>query len=69
MVLFAGSARGWNAMSAKQTQALLSLIEQDWDLFADTAAHQWMGWSAGEAGRAIADAIGPASPSSSTATA
>jgi pimeloyl-ACP methyl ester carboxylesterase/DNA-binding CsgD family transcriptional regulator len=57
MVLFAGSARGWNAMSARQTQALLSLIEQDWDLFADTAAHQWMGWSAGEAGRAIADGI------------
>ncbi len=57
MVLFAGSARGWNAMSAKQTQALLSLIEQDWDLFADTAAHQWMGWSAGEAGRAVADGI------------
>ena len=57
MVLFAGSARGWNAMSAKQTQALLSLIEQDWDLFADTAAHQWMGWSAGEAGRAMADGI------------
>lgn len=57
MVLFGGSARGWNAMSARQTQALLSLIEQDWDLFADTAAHQWMGWSAGEAGRAVADAI------------
>ena len=57
MVLFSGSARGWNAMSAKQTQALLSLIEQDWDLFADTAAHQWMGWSAGETGRAVADAI------------
>jgi pimeloyl-ACP methyl ester carboxylesterase len=57
MVLFGGSARGWNAMSAKQTQALLSLIEQDWDLFADTAAHQWMGWSAGEAGRAVADGI------------
>jgi DNA-binding CsgD family transcriptional regulator/pimeloyl-ACP methyl ester carboxylesterase len=57
MVLFGGSARGWNAMSAKHTQALLSLIEQDWDLFADTAAHQWMGWSAGEAGRATADAI------------
>ena len=57
MVLFGGSARGWNAMSAKQTQALLSLIEQDRDLFADTAAHQWMGWSAAEAGRAIADGI------------
>jgi hypothetical protein len=33
-------------MSDRQTQALLSLIEQDWDLFADTAAHQWLGWSA-----------------------
>jgi pimeloyl-ACP methyl ester carboxylesterase len=57
MALFGGSGRGWNAMSAKQTQALLSLIEQDWDVFADTAAHQWMGWSAGEAGQAMADAI------------
>jgi DNA-binding CsgD family transcriptional regulator/pimeloyl-ACP methyl ester carboxylesterase len=57
MALFGGSARGWNAMSARQTQALLSLIEQDWDVFADTAAHQWLGWSAGETGRAMADAI------------
>jgi DNA-binding CsgD family transcriptional regulator/pimeloyl-ACP methyl ester carboxylesterase len=57
MALFGGSGRGWNAMSARQTQALLSLIEHDWDVFADTAAHQWLGWSAGEAGRATADAI------------
>jgi len=57
MALFGGSARGWNAMSARQTQAMLGLIEQDWDLFADTAAHQWMGWSAGESGRALAAAI------------
>src|SRR5262252_497840 len=57
MALFGGSGRGWSAMSAKQTQALLSLIEQDWDLFADSAAHQWLGWSAGETGRAVADAI------------
>jgi DNA-binding CsgD family transcriptional regulator/pimeloyl-ACP methyl ester carboxylesterase len=57
MALFGGSGRGWSAMSAKQTQALLSLIEQDWDLFADAAAHQWLGWSAGETGRATADAI------------
>ncbi len=69
MVLFAGSARGWNAMSARQTQALLSLIEQDWDLFADSAARQWMGWSAGEAGRAIADGIrGAVTPQIARAT-
>jgi DNA-binding CsgD family transcriptional regulator/pimeloyl-ACP methyl ester carboxylesterase len=69
MVLFAGSARGWNAMSARQTQALLSLIEQDWDLFADSAAHQWMGWSSGEAGRAVADGIrGAVTPQIARAT-
>jgi DNA-binding CsgD family transcriptional regulator/pimeloyl-ACP methyl ester carboxylesterase len=69
MVLFAGSARGWDAMSARQTQAMLSLIEQDWDLFADTAAHQWAGWSAGEAGRAVADAIrGAVTPQIARAT-
>jgi len=69
MVLFAGSARGWDAMSARQTQAILSLIEQDWDLFADTAAHQWMGWSAGDAGRAVADAIrGAVTPQIARAT-
>ena len=69
MALFGGSGRGWNAMSARQTQALLSLIEQDWDLFADTAAHQWLGWAAGEAGPAMADAIrGAVTPQIARAT-
>jgi DNA-binding NarL/FixJ family response regulator len=69
MALFGGSARGWNAMSARQTQALLSLIEQDWDVFADTAAHQWLGWSAGDTGRATADAIrGAVTPHTARAT-
>ena len=69
MALFGGSARGWNAMSATQTQALLSLIEQDWDTFADTAAHLWMGWAAGEAGRDMAEAIrGAVTPQVARAT-
>jgi DNA-binding CsgD family transcriptional regulator/pimeloyl-ACP methyl ester carboxylesterase len=69
LVLFGGSARGWDAMSARQTQALLSLIEQDWDLFADTAAHQWTGWSAGEIGRSMADGFREAvTPSVARAT-
>ena len=55
LVLFGGSARGWTAMSSAPIQALLTLIEVDWNLFADTAAHQWLGWSAGEAGRATAE--------------
>jgi DNA-binding CsgD family transcriptional regulator/pimeloyl-ACP methyl ester carboxylesterase len=69
MALFGGSARGWNAMSASQTQALLSLIEQDWNTFADTAAHLWMGWAAGEAGRDVAEAIrGAVTPQVARAT-
>ena len=44
-------------MSAGETQALLSLIEKDWNLFAESAAHRWMGWSAGDSGRAVADAV------------
>jgi pimeloyl-ACP methyl ester carboxylesterase/DNA-binding CsgD family transcriptional regulator len=69
VALFGGSGRGWSAMSATQTQALLSLIEQDWDVFADTAAHQWLGWSAGEAGRAMADGIrGSVTPQVARAT-
>jgi DNA-binding NarL/FixJ family response regulator len=51
LVLFGGSARAWDAMGSRQTQALLSLIEQDWDTFVASAIHSWMGWSAGEAGR------------------
>lgn len=57
MVLFGGSARMRDAMSPGQTQALLSLVEQDWDLFVDTAAHTWLGWGAGESGRMLAEAF------------
>jgi len=55
MVLFGGAARLRDAMSPVQTQALLSLVEQDWDLFAETAAHAWLGWAAGESGRQLAE--------------
>ncbi len=69
MALFGGSARGWDILSGRRIQALLSLIEQDWDLFAETAAHQWLGWSAGEAGRAQADKIrGAVTPQVARAT-
>ena len=57
VVLFGGSARGWLAMNAPQTQALLSLIERDWGVFVESAAHQWMGWSVGEDGRLAAQAF------------
>jgi DNA-binding NarL/FixJ family response regulator len=57
LVLFGGTARGFDAMSPAETQALLSLIERDWDLFVESAAHAWMGWGAGEDGRLMAEAF------------
>jgi pimeloyl-ACP methyl ester carboxylesterase/DNA-binding CsgD family transcriptional regulator len=57
LLLFGGAARLRDAMGPAQTQALLSLVEQDWDLFAESAAHAWLGWAAGESGRLVADAF------------
>jgi len=36
-------------------QALLSLMDQDWSFFAETAAHAWMGWPSDAEGRQMAD--------------
>jgi DNA-binding CsgD family transcriptional regulator/pimeloyl-ACP methyl ester carboxylesterase len=55
LVLFGGTARGYDAMSPAETQALLTLIERDWGLFVESAAHLWMGWEAGEHGRLMAE--------------
>ena len=57
LVLFGGSLRALDSMSAPETQALFTLLDRDWDLFVDSAAHAWMGWSAGEEGRLVADAF------------
>ena len=55
LVLFGGTLRGWDAMRGPGTQALLSLIERDWDTFVESVAHAWLGWPAGEEGRLAAD--------------
>jgi DNA-binding CsgD family transcriptional regulator/pimeloyl-ACP methyl ester carboxylesterase len=57
MVLFGGAARMREATSPAQTQALLSLVGQDWDVFADAAATTWLGWDASSSGRWTAEAF------------
>ena len=52
LILFGGATRGWSPMSGAGTQALLSLIEQDWDTFVESATHAWLGWPDGAEGRA-----------------
>jgi pimeloyl-ACP methyl ester carboxylesterase/DNA-binding CsgD family transcriptional regulator len=56
LILFGGASRGWSPMSGAEIQALLSLIERDWNVFVDSIAHAWLGWDvSGEEGRLAAD--------------
>jgi pimeloyl-ACP methyl ester carboxylesterase/DNA-binding CsgD family transcriptional regulator len=55
LVLFGGAARGFVPMSGQATQALLSLIERDWDTFVESAAHAWLGWPDPDQGRLTAN--------------
>jgi DNA-binding NarL/FixJ family response regulator len=55
LVLFGGAMRGWTPMSGPSTQALLSLIERDWDTFVESATHAWLGWPDADEGRLAAD--------------
>jgi len=54
LVLFGGALRGWEPMSGPGTQALLSLIDRDWDTFAESVAHAWLGWPDDAEGRLAA---------------
>jgi pimeloyl-ACP methyl ester carboxylesterase/DNA-binding CsgD family transcriptional regulator len=55
LALFGGALRGWDLMRGPGTQALLSLIERDWDTFVESVTHAWLGWPGGEDGRLAAE--------------
>ena len=55
LVLFGGALRGWDQMRGAGTQALLTLIDRDWDTFVESVTHAWLGWPAGAEGRQAAD--------------
>jgi pimeloyl-ACP methyl ester carboxylesterase len=55
LILFGGTLRGWDAMRGAGTQALLSLIERDWDTFVESVTHAWLGWPDDEEGRLAAE--------------
>jgi pimeloyl-ACP methyl ester carboxylesterase len=57
LILFGGAMRLHDAISPPESQALVTLIDRDWDLFVDSAARAWMGWSIGAEGRLVADAF------------
>ena len=52
LVLWCCWARGSDYLRSPQTQAIRGLLEKDWELYTETAAHAVFGWSEGEfAGR------------------
>ena len=54
LVLWNAYALGSDYAQAPQIRATRSLLEQDWELYTETAAHAFMGWSAGESAHAMA---------------
>jgi DNA-binding CsgD family transcriptional regulator/pimeloyl-ACP methyl ester carboxylesterase len=54
LVLFGATIRGADAVGRKSTGALLGLIDEDWGLFTQSVAIDWLGWGAGEAGELAA---------------
>lgn len=57
LVLFGGAMSHGDTMQESATQALLGLIERDWDTFVESVTHAWLGWPVGEEGRLAADAF------------
>jgi pimeloyl-ACP methyl ester carboxylesterase/DNA-binding CsgD family transcriptional regulator len=57
LILFGGAISHGDTMQATGTQALLTLIERDWDTFVESVTHAWLGWPVGDEARLAADAF------------
>ena len=57
LILFGGAISHGDTMQATGTQALLGLIERDWDTFVESVTHAWLGWPVGDEARLAADAF------------
>jgi pimeloyl-ACP methyl ester carboxylesterase len=55
LVLFDGSLRGERMFGTPFSQALMTLVDRDWDAAIESAAHAWMGWSGGDDERRAVD--------------
>jgi pimeloyl-ACP methyl ester carboxylesterase/DNA-binding CsgD family transcriptional regulator len=57
LILFGAAPSHGDTMQATGTQALLGLIERDWDTFVESMTHAWLGWPIGDEGRLAADSF------------
>jgi pimeloyl-ACP methyl ester carboxylesterase/DNA-binding CsgD family transcriptional regulator len=69
LILFGGATGHGVTMQGPGIQALLSLIERDWDTFVESVTHAWLGWPEGDEGRLAADGFrASTTPALATAT-
>ncbi len=54
LILWCSWARGSEPFQSPQAQALVALIDKDWETYTETRAHVGFGWSAGEQARRYA---------------
>jgi class 3 adenylate cyclase len=54
LVLWCSYARGSDYYESPQVQALRALRDKDWDIYTETTAHAFLGWSAAEEGHRLA---------------
>jgi class 3 adenylate cyclase len=54
LLLWCAQARTSDVLQSPQAEGLVALMDQDWGLFTETAAHVVMGWSEGEPARRFA---------------
>jgi len=54
LLLWCTHARSSDLLQSPQAQGLLALMDKDWELFTETAAHVVLGWSEGEMARRFA---------------
>jgi class 3 adenylate cyclase len=57
LILINSFARASDILGTPQAQALLALMEKDWELYTETLAHVGLGWSAGKPARQYAALI------------
>ena len=55
LITFGAGARPIESKAKASTQALLSLIDRDWDTFVESATHAWLGWPPDDEGQRAAD--------------
>jgi pimeloyl-ACP methyl ester carboxylesterase/DNA-binding CsgD family transcriptional regulator len=55
VILFGGATSHWQTMQGPGIEALLSLIERDWNTFVESVTHAWLGWPEGDEARLAAE--------------